>query len=228
MISKIVGISDTHNKHNKLIIPECDLLIHCGDYSFKGYDSEVKNFYHWLNKQPARHKISIQGNHEVYVQNNFEHSKQIALSECPDVHFVTHDLIEIEGLRIFCSSWTPEFHMWAYNAARYQKEAERLRIPYIKDKWNQIPNDIDILACHGPVHGIHDQVYYVDGVTPKERVGCWHLGEKLQQTTAKIFMCGHIHSGNGYREFNGKKYYNVSNCGETYSIDYPPTEIEID
>lgn len=61
---KICAISDTHNRYNKIVIPECDILIDCGDYSFKGYDSEIKNFYKWFNKQPAKYKISIQGNHE--------------------------------------------------------------------------------------------------------------------------------------------------------------------
>jgi hypothetical protein len=33
---KIVAISDVHNKYQKLIIPECDILISAGDYSFRG------------------------------------------------------------------------------------------------------------------------------------------------------------------------------------------------
>jgi predicted phosphodiesterase len=28
---KICFLSDTHCRHNELIIPECDIIIHCGD-----------------------------------------------------------------------------------------------------------------------------------------------------------------------------------------------------
>lgn len=79
---KIVVISDTHNKYNKIEIPECDILISCGDYSFRGEPSEVKNFHKWLNKQNARYKISIQGNHELGVEKDFNLSKQIAEERC--------------------------------------------------------------------------------------------------------------------------------------------------
>lgn len=61
---KIVAISDTHNRHNRITIPECDVLIHCGDYSSMGYEHEIINFYKWLNIQKTKRIISIQGNHE--------------------------------------------------------------------------------------------------------------------------------------------------------------------
>ena len=43
-------ISDTHAKWKKLVIPECDVLISAGDYSFRGERHLVKNFHEWLNK----------------------------------------------------------------------------------------------------------------------------------------------------------------------------------
>lgn len=71
-MTKLVCISDTHNHHKKLIIPECDVLIHCGDYSSKGHEWEIRDFYKWLDKQPAKHIISIQGNHELGWEKNPE------------------------------------------------------------------------------------------------------------------------------------------------------------
>lgn len=47
-MTKIVAISDTHNRYKKVTIPECDILISCGDYSFQGTESEVRNFHNWL------------------------------------------------------------------------------------------------------------------------------------------------------------------------------------
>lgn len=75
-MTKIVAISDVHNKFNKISIPECDILISSGDYSFQGSTSEVKNFHKWLDKQPAKHIISVQGNHEKGVESNFDLSKR--------------------------------------------------------------------------------------------------------------------------------------------------------
>lgn len=222
---KIVAISDVHVKWHKLVIPECDILISAGDYTFRGEAHHVKAFHKWLDKQPAKHIISVQGNHEVQVQKNFENMKALAKEQCPRVHFVAHELVEIEGLKIFCSAWTPLFHFWAWNAARDLEDAQKMQIPYIKDLWKDIPMDSDIVVTHGPVYGFLDQVYYVDGVTPKERVGCWHLLEKFMQTNAKIHICGHIHSGHGHYEFKGKHFYNASICGETYQVDYEPIEI---
>ncbi len=68
---KIVAISDVHCKWNKVVIPECDILISAGDYSFQGEPHVVVDFHKWLNKQPAKHKISVQGNHEKQVEKNF-------------------------------------------------------------------------------------------------------------------------------------------------------------
>jgi Icc-related predicted phosphoesterase len=227
-VLKIIAISDVHGKWNKLTIPECDLLISAGDYSFRGEVHMVKDFHKWLDKQPAKNIISVQGNHEVWVEKNFDEARKIAQEQCPRVVFVEHDMVRVYGLKIFCSAWSPEFHRWAYNGARTLEDAQRMQIPYIKDKWADIPIDCDIVVTHTPCHGFLDQVYHVDGVTPKERVGCWHLLERFMQTNAKVHICGHIHSGHGFKEFNGKHLYNASICGETYAVDYEPIIIEWD
>ena len=65
---KIILISDVHGKWNKLEIPECDILISAGDYSFTGEQHMVRDFHKWMSKQPAKHKISVQGNHEKWVE----------------------------------------------------------------------------------------------------------------------------------------------------------------
>jgi predicted phosphodiesterase len=87
MTIKIVAISDTHCKFNNLVIPECSILISCGDYSFRGMPDEVRQFHEWLDKQPAKHIISVQGNHEKLVEKDFGLSKQIALEACPSCTF---------------------------------------------------------------------------------------------------------------------------------------------
>lgn len=215
---RIVAISDCHGKYNKIKIPECDLLISCGDYSIQGRIHEVRNFHKWLNKQEASHIISCQGNHELMVERNFQVSKMVALEECPAVHFIDEGLIEIEGVKIWCSAITPFFCNWAWN---------RFRGSNIQEHWDKIPKDIDILVTHGPPYGILDTVYYPDGVTPKEKVGCADLYSKIQYLDKlRYHFFGHIHGAYGHKEINGIHFYNVSICDEMYFPSNLPIEIE--
>jgi len=59
---KIVMISDVHEQWHDLTIPECDLLISAGDYSYRGLKPVVIAFHEWLSKQPAKHIISVSKN----------------------------------------------------------------------------------------------------------------------------------------------------------------------
>lgn len=217
---KIVAISDVHTKWKNLIIPECDVLISTGDYSYHGEKHIVEGFHEWLNKQPAKHVISVQGNHETWVEKNFEEAKAAAIKACPRVHFVQEELIEIEGIKIWCSAWTPWFHAWAWNARRGEE---------IKKHWDLIPTDIDILATHGPPYGILDAVYFTDGVTIKERVGCQDLMKRIGELTKmKVHIFGHIHGSHGSKSFDNKMYFNASICDEIYYPSNPITLIDFE
>ena len=112
---KLVFISDTHNKHNKLTIPECDILFCAGDMSFQGQKSEMENFAKWLHKQKATHIVLTIGNHERIFERAINgtdqdlSSKDWIMKHCPRAHLLIHEAVEIEGIKIFCSPWTPAF-----------------------------------------------------------------------------------------------------------------------
>lgn len=211
-MKKIVIISDVHGKWNKLIIPPCDVLISCGDYSFHGEKNMIKDFHSWLDEQEANYIISVQGNHEVFVEKHFEEAKAIAIDACPRINFIEEGLVEIEGIKIWCSAITPHFHNWAYN--RWPGEN-------IEAHWRRIPDDIDILVTHGPPHGILDK-------TPRgNNAGCPSLLKRiLELPKCKYHFFGHIHNDYGYKYFEGKQFYNTSICGETYMADNNPTIID--
>lgn len=215
---KIVAISDVHCKWNKIEIPECDILISAGDYSFKGEKHVVEDFHKWLNKQDAGYIISVQGNHELWVEKHFEQAKEIAEKVCPGVHFIGDgQAVDIEGIKIYGSADTPFFYNWAWNVQRG---------PNIAAKWAKIPDDTEILVTHGPPQGILDIVPYANG-TPKERVGCYDLFNRIQQLEKmKIHIFGHIHHSHGYQYFNGKQFYNASICDEQYMPTNPITIID--
>lgn len=211
---KIVAISDVHGRWNKITIPECDVLISCGDYSFRGEEHMIRDFHEWLNKQPAKHIVSVQGNHEKWVEKNFEDAKAIAEEECPRVHFVEEGLVEIEGVKIWCSAITPFFCNWAWN---------RFRGDQIRHHWDLIPEDTQILVTHGPPEGILDSVNDLY----RTSVGCKDLWNKIVTLkNLKYHFFGHIHESYGYQEFNGIHFFNVSICDESYAASNQPVLVE--
>jgi Icc-related predicted phosphoesterase len=218
---KIVAISDTHCKWNKLVIPECDILISAGDYSFLGEPHVVKNFHKWLNKQPAKHKISVQGNHEKQVESNFAFSKQIAEEACLGVHFIDEGLVEVEGLKIWCTAITPFFRNWAWN--RYSGED-------IQKHWDRIPEGIDILVSHGPPFGILDGVERFNGKMCEfeiEHCGCPQLLNKVLEIKPRYHIYGHIHEGHGTCSRDGITFVNASICDGQYRPVHDITIVEI-
>lgn len=213
---KLVFISDVHCRFSKIQIPKCDILISSGDYSFLGEEHEVRDFHKWLSKQDARYVVSLQGNHEKGVERNFQFCKQIAEESCPGVYFIDEGLIEIEGLKIWCSAITPFFHNWAWN--RYRGEE-------IKRHWDRIPLDIDILVTHGPPYGILDTV---STYRPIEHLGCEELTNKIKELKQlKIHSFGHIHDSYGTIKIDGITYINASICTEEYKPFNKPFVLEL-
>lgn len=213
---KIVALSDVHNRWHNLVIPECDLLISAGDYSFHGEPHVVKSFHEWLNIQPAREIISVQGNHETGVEENFDKAKQIAFDACPRAYFMDEGLVELNKIKIWCSAITPNFFNWAWNRARGEE---------IRKHWDLIPDDTNILVTHGPPHGILDMTYFVDG-TPRDQVGCQDLLEVVKRIKPDLHVFGHIHRSHGQHHEDGTSFYNVAICDDMYCPTNPITEID--
>lgn len=221
-MTKICCISDVHGKWKGLKIPECDLLISAGDYSFTGEQHMIRDFHKWLDDQPAHHVISLNGNHEKFVEKNFQLAKEIALKECPAVHFMEEGLVEIDGLKIWCSAITPYFHNWAYN---------RMRGPDIRKHWDLIPNDVDVLVTHGPPFNILDNVQRFNGQKCEyeiEHVGCEDLLARIQKLKQlKLHIFGHIHDGYGTQKVGDTIFANASICDEQYRPTHKPLIFEI-
>ena len=56
---RIVCISDTHNCHGKIAVPDGDVLIHAGDFTYRGTAGEIEAFNSWLGTLPHKHKVWI-------------------------------------------------------------------------------------------------------------------------------------------------------------------------
>ena len=55
---RILHLSDTHSQHRQLKnLPKADLIIHSGDASENGTESEILDFLDWFCDLDYRHKI---------------------------------------------------------------------------------------------------------------------------------------------------------------------------
>ena len=203
---KIVCISDVHGEWDKVTIPECDLLISAGDYSWKGEKRMVAEFHEWLHKQPAKHIISVQGNHELWVEKNFAEAQQAAYIVCPRAVFIDEGLVNVEGVSIYCSAITPFYCNWAWN---------RHPGADIQSHWDKIPDNVDVVVTHGPAYGILDAVR-------DRHTGCPQLLKRLLEVKPKLHVCGHIHEGYGDSVMHGIQFINASICNRKYEAVNQP------
>jgi len=214
---KITLISDTHNKHKFVTndLPGGDLLIHAGDLSSMGYEHEIREFCKWFNNiDNYTHKVFIAGNHDWGFQNNLEIVKEI-LDFYENITYLQDNstLLGEDMVSVYGSPWQPEFYNWAFNLPRQGVE--------LKEKWDNIPNNTDILITHGPAYG------YVDKVIGRtENLGCELLTERIKELKPKIHVCGHIHTGYGYTFDGDTHYINASVLNESYVYYNKPLTIE--
>jgi Icc-related predicted phosphoesterase len=217
---RLTFISDTHTKHHQLTndLIGGDLLIHAGDSTSRGYEFEIKNFIEWFNGlDNYTHKIFIAGNHDWGFQTNTNMCNDL-LKLNNNVTYL-EDNLEIIGtdyessVKVWGSPWQPTFYNWAFNLPRNGEE--------LKEKWDLIPNDIDILITHGPPYGILDVSSY-GGVN----AGCELLMESVMVKKPKIHIFGHIHSDFGYKYHNGIHFINASMLDERYNYSRKPVTFD--
>jgi len=217
---KITFISDTHNKHNQVTssLPGGDLLIHAGDISSMGYKHEIQQFCKWFNGlENYIVKTFIAGNHDFGFEKEPEMAKEIVGSykwiDYLQDSFLGYGVDTENYVKIYGSPWQPEFHNWAFNLPRNGWELEQ--------KWNDIPEDTDILITHGPAFGYLDKV-----VGRYDNLGCELLATRIKTIKPKIHVCGHIHSGYGY-VFDGDTHFiNASVLNEQYQYTQKPLTVE--
>jgi len=206
---KIVFLSDTHNRHNYVDVPDGDVVCHCGDVSMRGSEDEVASFLYWYSNLPHKNKLFIAGNHDFL----FEKAPMVSgalLSEYPEVTYLRDSLAEIDGVKFWGSPWQPRFFDWAFNVDRGEA---------IRAKWDAVPS-CDVLLTHGPPQGVLDRV-------GGDYVGCEELLASIPRIRPKVHAFGHIHENHGIIEEAGVKFVNCALLDERYKICAEPIVLEI-
>jgi len=218
---KIGCISDLHGLHRKMkhAVPECNILLVAGDYTNRGEKHQVQDFFKWLNEQHQCDQIVIiEGNHDLHTEDRFNYETgadkwfEDVCKEAKVNHKdgkiirLFNSSVNLFGLNIYGSPITPSFHReyWAHNADRGKE---------IKEYWDAIPDDTDIVMTHGPVIYKLDHVPYNGGYY----TGCADLDYRVQQIKPILHVCGHIHCSAGVEETIDTTYINAAICDESYN-----------
>lgn len=109
--------------------------------------------------------------------------------------YLEHQFINIEGVKIFASPFTPYY---CGSAFQYRQQHE-------KAIWDVIPSGLDILVTHGPPFGILD--LNSEGV----HAGSEYLRKISLGRAPKYHVFGHIHEAVGMDKLSGIMFLNVAN-----------------
>jgi Icc-related predicted phosphoesterase len=223
---RFVCISDTHTMADKILIPEGDVLIFSGDFSFSGQLSEVEKFKSFLCTLPHKYKVVIAGNHDLsfdkekYHKFSKYHDTEEGFPESIDdfknsfiegvdgLFYLENSSVNLLGYKIYGSPYTPTYFNWAF----MKSDDELLNI------WKEIPDDTDIVITHGP------PMYIGDLTAMNINAGSLTLLKELQnRIKPKYHIFGHIHEGYGVYSDGLTTYINCS----TMTLEYIPENFPI-
>jgi len=181
-------LSDTHGRHLEITelygeLPYVDIIVHSGDCTRYGEFEETDLFMNWFSKQNAKHKVLVAGNHDFVLQQMDRRNWLLANNY--GVTYLEDSFININGLGIYGSPWSPVFGMWAFMKHR---NAE------LDEVWQKVPTDgtVDLLVTHTPRYGRFDV-----SVRGNYNVGCEMLANRINDIHPKVHVFGHIHECGG-------------------------------
>lgn len=94
---KILHLSDTHGLHHHIKdLPAADVIVHSGDISHNGTESEVLDFINWYIELPYQHKIFVTGNHDLCLWD------AESIEDLPEnIYFLQDRSVVIDGVKFF-------------------------------------------------------------------------------------------------------------------------------
>jgi len=215
-----VAISDTHNRAERVAIPDGDLLLHAGDLTMQGSEAELLRAARWLGTMQHRFRaiVAIPGNHDFGIAADPEGYRE--LFRANGVTLLIDEAAVVEGLNVYGSPWQPWFYDWAYNFPQDDDGA------FARQTWAAIPRNTDVLMTHGPPYGILDKTFGGQDT----RAGCPYLLAAVQGLAPRlqVHLFGHIHEGYGQLSQGGTLFVNASTCDrERYAPVQPPIELDV-
>mmetsp|Transcript_38230 Transcript_38230/g.62143 ORF Transcript_38230/g.62143 Transcript_38230/m.62143 type:complete len:332 (+) Transcript_38230:469-1464(+) len=145
---RFVCISDTHNDHKRIKVPDGDVLLHAGDFTKFGTEKEIFEFNRWLGTLPHRHKIVVSGNHDLTMDTGFydrewrkwHDEKQDSVKAkalLTNCRYLENEGIEIDGVRVFATPNMPKDsgRLWAWNRSSH----------HLSEFWGRLALSVDTI-----------------------------------------------------------------------------------
>lgn len=177
--TRVVVVSDTHERHAELSLPAGDVLIHCGDFTnFYAGSGAVAAFDAWLGQQPFATRIVVCGNHET----SLKHLGPAQLAQrISNAHAVLQDSSHVTptGLRVYGAPWTPA-RSFVYRANAFSLDTDAMR-----DRMQKV-TPCDVLVTHVPPLGTLDE-------TAHGNWGCVHVRRAVERVAPRLHVYGHVH-----------------------------------
>ena len=240
---RIVAISDTHNRHADLQIPDGDVIVHAGDLTWGGSLEEVESFNAWLGSLPHKHKIVVAGNHDfsldadVCTAEHWPHlhrntvggiptlsGREVAERYLTNCTYLCGETATIEGLEIYAVPHQQTIkvpghtHKMAFNLDTEEQLA---------DEFAKIPETTDVLLTHGPPKGVGR----LDRTMAGASVGSQSLRTRILQLGAvgrlKACVFGHVHEGYGASSLGSVTCINAANVNIFYKATNPPIVFDV-
>lgn len=189
-------------------MPEGDIILHAGDFSKRGTEEQIRDFFDWFSRLDYRYRICIAGNHDFLAEREPMKFRRLIPDNC--IYLENSGTI-VEGIRIWGSPITPWFYDWAFN---------RHRGAEINPYWAAIPDNTQILITHGPPSGILDRTFR------GQEVGCLDLMERVKTIQPKLHLFGHIHEAAGTVEKDGVLFANASVLNLNYEPENEPLVVD--
>lgn len=200
----ILHLSDTHGQHKNLkSLPEADVIVHSGDFTFAGSEEEAYDFMNWFCNLPYKHKIFIAGNHDMCMYGA-DHIDGLSRN----VHYLYNNSVVIDGIKF-------------YGIPMFMEDCMDGNLDVFI---NNIPDDTDVLITHMPPKGTCDLANYGKG--PEHR-GNATLAELLKKLHPTCHLFGHEHDAYGKTIKENVIYSNACVVDSRYNLINKPTIINI-
>lgn len=200
----ILHLSDTHGQHKNLkSLPEADVIVHSGDFTFAGSEEEAYDFMNWFCNLPYKHKIFIAGNHDMCMYGA-DHIDGLSRN----VHYLYNNSVVIDGIKF-------------YGIPMFMEDCMDGNLDVFI---NNIPDDTDVLITHMPPKGTCDLANYGKG--PEHR-GNATLAELLKKLHPTCHLFGHEHDAYGKTIKENVIYSNACVVDSRYILINNPTIINI-
>lgn len=197
---RLVVVSDTHERHAQVSLPEGDVLLHCGDILMSSSLSTqerglrvLQDFNSWLQAAPCKEKVVIGGNHDWALERLGREGAQQVLSSAT---LLRDDcaVLPLSGIKVYGN---------AFSRGHSHNVAWQTRRPEVSD------------ACVG-----------ADVVMTHESAPCI-VTEVLEKAQPCLWASGHCHAQHGVKQREGLTFVNAAILDTNYCPLQPPIVVDL-